>query len=918
MSTRLSIAVLTVLILSGCTSQRRLSQPVAAAPATRPLGVAPATRPVLDPKAYLALDQIEPAPILQPMAAPTTSTYTKPPLDALELYARARDALAANQRFTAINLLEKATRLDPDSAEPFRLLSRAQSVTGSPEKAIEALKRAAELQPNDLRTQVSLARLYLMRNDTASATRHLRLALQTRGYQTDEAGAAIADYFLARAMQLQGYDRAAIDQYESLLRRLQRPTLAIRGEAELNDWASRPEAIYADLARLYEKRGDWDKALDAWQSVVDHETDDFDAQVHVVNMLVNLGRRDEALKAASDTVRRAGATTRSLELLRDVCRRLGNEEAAFDELRQLQRDRPNDRSVLFALSDLLAASNREPESQRLLDRAARQSWDFETLRKLFRFYADRHRAPEAMTLLIEAAAARPQQTSELLNLASELLQPTRSDAMRAGEIQKLEVPKQCEAAKLFFVASAALNRTSSREALGRDALERATKLDPPFAPAFRLAVARVFIRQEIDIDQRIRSASALVESARSRGDEALADELSAMSLAAQNNAAEATAAFEKAIKGYRDAPPPPDLLMAYAQFLQSSGNAARMEQTLWRIISDHATCEEAYDRLLHYHLEKGTAAAGINVLQKWLSNDPTNVDARLRETEVLVGSGQVNESLRALAELVRQNPENQVVLDRAVGLYRTAGRVPQCVELLEELRARHPRNVAVADQLVNIYLDQQRLPEATRVVDAVRAACANEPRSLYYIAQLYNQVHQKDESLATLREVLKLTPDDPGANNDLGYVWADDGKNLDRAENMIRRAVEAEPDNSSFLDSLGWVLYKRGLFEEAKRYLQQAVASTDGVGESAVVLDHLGDTLYRLRDSNGAMSHWKRSLDQLSLIDTRDETINNLRPALQEKLRQAEQGQPVRVAPSLGSGSTDPVGAPDRPARAER
>jgi len=918
MSVRLTIGVLSLLLVAGCAAHR--SAPVATAhpsPTTNhATTLTPATRPQLEARAYLTLDEIEPKPLLEPMARPTTSTYSKPPLEALELYARARDALATNQRFTAVNLLEKAVRLDPYSAEPLRLLSRAYSSSGgSQTKAIEALKRAVELEPNDLRTQVSLARLYLMRSDTNSATTHLRLALQTRDYQTDEAGAAIADYFLARALQQQGYDRAAIDRYESLLRRLKRPTLAVRGDPELNDWASRPEAIHADLARLYEKRGDWEKALASWRVVEEQDGDDFDARLHEVNMLVNLGRRDEALRSASETIRRAGATPRSLELLRDVCRRLGNEEAAFDELRQLQRDRPNDRSVLFALSDLLAASNREAEAEQLLGRAARQSFDPETVRKLFRFYADRHRAPAAMSLLIEAAAAKPEQTSELANLASELTQVTRADQLRAGEIEKLDVPPSCQAAKEYFIATVAFSGTSQREGLGRDALERALKHDPPFAPAFRLAMVRILTRTDTDVDQRIRAADALVESVRSRGNAPLADELSGMSLSRQNNREDAAAAaFERAIKGYRESPPPPDLLMMYADFLQASGNTARMEQVLWRVISDHPTYPDSYERLVRYHSQKGAPAAAINVLQKWLSADPGNVNARVGEVDFLTGSGQVNEGLRGLAELVRQNPENRFVLAQASARYEALGRAPQFVQLLEEIRARQPQNVAIAEQLVEYYATQQRLPEATRVADAAKAACATQPRALYYIAQLYNRVRQKDESLSTLENVLRLAPDDPGANNDLGYTWADDGKNLDRAERMIRHAVEAEPDNVSFLDSLGWVLYKRGSFEEAKHYLQQAIAGTDGPVDP-VVLDHLGDTLYRLHDPSAAVSHWKRSLEQLGAID-RDDTAT-LRPALQDKLRQADQGQPVKVAPSLGGSTTDPVGAPDRPARAQ-
>ena len=71
-----------------------------------------------------------------------------------------------------------------------------------------------------------------------------------------------------------------------------------------------------------------------------------------------------------------------------------------------------------------------------------------------------------------------------------------------------------------------------------------------------------------------------------------------------------------------------------------------------------------------------------------------------------------------------------------------------------------------------------------------------------------------------------MDPRHAAASNDLGYTWADEGKNLDGAERLVRVAVDAEPDNQSFLDSLGWVLYKRSKFSEAQTYFEAGSAAT--------------------------------------------------------------------------------------------
>src|SRR5207253_10726443 len=119
---------------------------------------------------------------------------------------------------------------------------------------------------------------------------------------------------------------------------------------------------------------------------------------------------------------------------------------------------------------------------------------------------------------------------------------------------------------------------------------------------------------------------------------------------------------------------------------------------------------------------------------------------------------------------------------------------------------------------------QKRLPDASRVLDAARSAVGNDPDLLYYLAHLYERVEQKQTCERMLEQVLQIDPRHAAANNDLGYMWSDEGRELDKAERMIRIALAEEPDNESFLDSLGWVLYKRGKFAEARDYFEQAVA----------------------------------------------------------------------------------------------
>ena len=170
----------------------------------------------------------------------------------------------------------------------------------------------------------------------------------------------------------------------------------------------------------------------------------------------------------------------------------------------------------------------------------------------------------------------------------------------------------------------------------------------------------------------------------------------------------------------------------------------------------------------------------------------------------------------------------------------------------------------------------------------------HDPDVLYDLSSLYLQNDQKDIAKDVLRQVLAIDPAHAGAANDLGYFLAEQGQSLTEAEALIRRAVEAEPFNSSFLDSMGWVLYKLGRFAEAQKFLERAA----GPDADPVVLDHLGDDQYRLGDKDAASKSWKQAGERLLAAgDTRDD-LKGLQQQLLQKQQELDAGRPVTVAPS--------------------
>jgi tetratricopeptide (TPR) repeat protein len=117
-------------------------------------------------------------------------------------------------------------------------------------------------------------------------------------------------------------------------------------------------------------------------------------------------------------------------------------------------------------------------------------------------------------------------------------------------------------------------------------------------------------------------------------------------------------------------------------------------------------------------------------------------------------------------------------------------------------------------------------------------------------------VGRMDEAEERLEEVLDEFPDDVEAENDLGFLWADQNKHLQRALTMVRAAVAAQPDNRAYRDSLGWVYYRLGRYGAAIVELEKAL---DEKQPDGTILDHLGDAYQKAGKMDRAVAAWRRA-----------------------------------------------------------
>ncbi len=222
----------------------------------------------------------------------------------------------------------------------------------------------------------------------------------------------------------------------------------------------------------------------------------------------------------------------------------------------------------------------------------------------------------------------------------------------------------------------------------------------------------------------------------------------------------------------------------------------------------------------------------------------------------MVRQEKADEALTTLNRIIRAEPENWLIQELKGRVQREVGKMDEAAKTYEKV-------------LDTILKDSNfTKPEREELAAGVR----------YALSGVYVDLKKVDKAAEQLKKLLEMEPDNPTFNNDLGFIWADHDLNLDESEKLIRKALEDDkkqrlkdnPDlkpedykgNPSYVDSLGWVLYKKKQYAEAKKYLEQAIQDPDE-GQNLEIYDHLGDVCLAMGDKAEAVRVWKKGLEHV-------------------------------------------------------
>jgi tetratricopeptide (TPR) repeat protein len=251
---------------------------------------------------------------------------------------------------------------------------------------------------------------------------------------------------------------------------------------------------------------------------------------------------------------------------------------------------------------------------------------------------------------------------------------------------------------------------------------------------------------------------------------------------------------------------------------------------------------------------------------------------------------------REANEAAKKHPDDRTLRMVRASVLAETGKPAQAVEELKTLLdGKSDREIQLS--IAQAHEKARNYAEMAKALDAAEklSESKDEKETVVFMrGAMYEKLKQYDAAEAEFRKVLALNPGNASALNYLGYMLADRNVRLSEAQQLIQKALDRDPNNGAYLDSLGWVYYRMGKLEEAEQTLRRAL---ERFPRDPTIHDHLGDVCSRQGRLKEAIVQWQNSLKEWESASAAEND-----PAEVAKIQKKLEGARVRLAKE-GSGN---------------
>lgn len=729
--------------------------------------------------------------------------------------------------------VKNALQIDPKHAPAYLWLAKTEMQLNNPREAFAAVSRAVELDPGLIEAQLLLGNLLLAGRRLEDAEARAKLVLDREPDNPE-------------ARMLQAGVAVARRQPEEALRLL--ADLRRQKPDKVEAWLL-SSAILTQEKRPQEAARLLDEAISANPQALPL----YFTRARLANELKDPETARRLLNRARDLAPQNPQVLEELSRFHLSRQEWDQAEAALRAKKDLEPDNPGH---VTALAHFLADRGRAAEGEKLLtDFAAARPKNLAAKQALAHFHLRQRRLGQAERLLQEIAAADPTgpeglkakgelaallltqgRREETQALVKEVLKanPRDTNALKVGGLLALQTNDGLTAVGNFrlltqdqpqnpehWLLLARAHQLQKEDTLAREAAKKALALRPDYGEAKAFLYGTYLEKKDYD-----GLISLLQEHLRAREHDLTALAYLGDAHAAKGRPAEAQAAFRKMIALE---PKNPQGYLKLALFLRQQGQAQAALPHLERALQENPRAYPALRLLAAFLSEQGQASRAVERVRAALAADPDNDELHQILGEVLLSRKEYEAAAQALERALTLNPRD-----------------PQPLGLLARAHEGLLSDAAARERLLKAAADPQ--------------APVFRPLAL---AQAYERLGDLAAALP-LYEGLLARELPPGlaavVKNNLAYLLAEarpEAGTLSRAEKLAREVLEDNPGDPRVLDTLGWVLCRRGDYAQARPYLERAAALSP---RHPVLQFHRGYCLAKLGEKEPAREALRQAL----------------------------------------------------------
>jgi tetratricopeptide (TPR) repeat protein len=312
-----------------------------------------------------------------------------------------------------------------------------------------------------------------------------------------------------------------------------------------------------------------------------------------------------------------------------------------------------------------------------------------------------------------------------------------------------------------------------------------------------------------------------------------------------------------------------------ATVYQAQGRDEEAAQTLKQLLDKTEKADGNYtqgeksnravflERLGTIYREMGNNQSALDTFRKML---PLGDDNAVRGYQQIIDtyreSKQWPQATAAAKEAVQKLPNDRGLKMVLASQLADTGQADTAIEQVKALLKGNADDREVYIALSQMYTRLKRWNEAEQAINKAEQLSTKPEDKMYAVfvkGSVYEREKKYEQAEEAFKHVLSSDPQNAVALNYLGYMLADRGVRLDEALNYVKKAIDLDPANGAYLDSLGWAYYKLGKYDLAEQNLSKAVQRTPN---DPTVQDHLGDVYQKVGRLKQAAAHWERALNE--------------------------------------------------------